>query len=73
MSHVPLAMIGLGSLGGGELIVVLVVFVLLFGPRKIPELMRGFGEGIRELKRGLSGIDTLKDEVVDKVTPRIES
>lgn len=34
--------------GGGELIIILVVVLLLFGGRKIPELMRGLGKGIRE-------------------------
>jgi sec-independent protein translocase protein TatA len=34
--------------GGGELVIILVVVLLLFGGRKIPELMRGLGRGIRE-------------------------
>ena len=34
--------------GGGELVIILVVVLLLFGGRKIPELMRGLGKGIRE-------------------------
>jgi len=34
--------------GGGELIIILIVVLLLFGGRKIPELMRGLGRGIRE-------------------------
>lgn len=36
------------GLGGSELIVILLVVILLFGGRKIPELMRGIGNGIRE-------------------------
>ncbi len=36
------------GLGGTELIVILVVVLLLFGGKKIPELMRGLGNGIRE-------------------------
>ena len=36
-------------------LVVLVIVVLLFGGRKIPELMKGLGEGIRSFKDGLSG------------------
>jgi len=39
-----------GFLGGYEWIVVLVVVVLLFGGKKIPELMKGLGKGIREFK-----------------------
>ena len=38
------------SLGGPEIALILIVFVLLFGARKIPELARGVGRGIREFK-----------------------
>jgi len=41
-----------GFLGGYEWIIILVVVVLLFGGRKIPELMRGLGKGIREFRDG---------------------
>ena len=40
----------LGGLGGTELIIILFVVLLLFGARKIPELARGMGKGIREFK-----------------------
>lgn len=36
--------------GGGELILIAIVILLLFGGKKIPELMRGVGKGIREFK-----------------------
>ena len=38
----------LGVLGTNEIIIILVIVLLLFGGRKIPELMRGLGKGIRE-------------------------
>ena len=38
----------LGVLGTQEIIIILVIVLLLFGGRKIPELMRGFGKGVRE-------------------------
>lgn len=38
------------SLGGPEIALILIVFVLLFGAKKIPELARGVGRGIREFK-----------------------
>ena len=40
----------LGMPGGWELIIIAIVILLLFGGRKIPELMRGLGSGIREFK-----------------------
>jgi len=40
----------LWALGARELIIILVVIILLFGGRKIPELIKGIGRGIREFK-----------------------
>ncbi len=41
----------LGAFGVTEIVLILVVVLLLFGGRKIPELMKGLGEGIREFKK----------------------
>ncbi len=41
--------------GGPELIIIVVIVLLLFGGRKIPQLMRGFGEGIKEFKNASKG------------------
>ena len=41
----------LGMPGGWELIIIAIVILLLFGGRKIPELMRGLGSGIKEFKK----------------------
>ena len=40
----------LGNLGAGEIFVIALVVLLLFGGKKIPELMRGMGRGIKEIK-----------------------
>jgi sec-independent protein translocase protein TatA len=40
----------MGPLGFNEIIVILIIVLLLFGGKKIPELMRGLGRGVRELK-----------------------
>jgi len=38
-----------------HLFIILLIVVILFGGKKIPEVMRGFGEGIRSFKEGMSG------------------
>lgn len=50
-----------GWLGTPEIIIIVVVIVLLFGGRKIPELMRGLGKGVKEFKEGI-GEDGEKNE-----------
>ena len=47
----------LAALGGMEIAVILVIVLLLFGGKKIPELMRGLGKGIKEFKDGKDGAD----------------
>jgi sec-independent protein translocase protein TatA len=50
----------LSSIGTTELVVILVVVLLIFGGRKIPELMRGLGRGVREFK---DARDNIKNEI----------
>jgi len=57
----------LWSLGGPEIIVILFVVLLLFGGRKIPELMKGLGKGIKEFKSASSGDDEAKSTDQKKV------
>ncbi len=47
----------LGGLGGGEIFLIILVVLLIFGGKKIPELARGLGKGIREFKNASSGAD----------------
>lgn len=47
----------LGNLGTGEIIIIAIVVLLLFGGKKIPELMKGIGKGIRNFKDGVNGIE----------------
>lgn len=53
----------LGGLRGWEIIIIAVVILLLFGGKKIPELMRGVGKGIRGFKEGLND---MSDEIKGK-------
>lgn len=45
----------LGGLGGTEIIVILLIVLLLFGGKKIPELMKGLGRGVKEFKDASKG------------------
>lgn len=61
----------LGNLRGWEWIVILLVILLLFGGKKIPELMKGLGKGVRSFKEGVNEAkgeinDAMKDEPSDK-------
>ncbi len=51
-----------GMFGTPEIIIIVVVIVLLFGGRKIPELMRGIGKGIKEFKEGINEDTSAKKE-----------
>lgn len=58
-----------GWLGTPEIIIIVVVIVLLFGGRKIPELMRGLGKGVKEFKDGI-GEDSDKKESNESTTEK---
>lgn len=47
----------LGNLGTGEIIIIAIVVLLLFGGKKIPELMKGIGKGVKNFKDGVKGIE----------------
>ena len=51
----------LGIIGGQEIVIILIIVLLLFGGRKIPELMKGLGRGVKEFKDGIGGSDTDTD------------
>ena len=46
-----------GNIGAGEIIIVALVILLLFGGKKIPELMKGLGKGVRSFKDGINDIE----------------
>ena len=46
-----------GNLGAGEIILIALIVLLLFGGKKIPELMKGIGKGVRSFKEGMNNIE----------------
>ena len=47
----------IGGIGTPELLVIVFVILLLFGGKKIPELMRGLGKGVNNFKKGLNEVE----------------
>ena len=47
----------LGSIGMPEVIILALIVLLLFGGKKIPELMKGLGKGVKSFKDGVNGIE----------------
>lgn len=54
----------LGIIGGSEIIVILLIVLVLFGGKKIPELMKGLGKGVKEYKKAMNGVE----EEVNNIT-----
>ena len=62
--------------GIGEIAIVLVIGLLVFGPKKLPELGRGLGSGMRDFRRGLSGeadTEPAPPVVVQSTAPVVET
>jgi sec-independent protein translocase protein TatA len=53
----------MGNLGPGELLIVLVIALLVLGPKKLPEVGRSVGKGLREFKDSLEGRHDDDDEI----------
>ena len=62
----------LGNLGAGEIILIILVILILFGAKKIPELARGIGKGMSEFKKGMKDVE---DEIknADNETKKTET
>ncbi|MCK9209779.1 MAG: twin-arginine translocase TatA/TatE family subunit [Ignavibacteriaceae bacterium] len=56
-----------GNIGATEIIVIAVVALLLFGPKKLPEMMQSVGKGIKEFKKSLNEVEEeIKNSIDDK-------
>ena len=59
----------LGIVGPMEIVLIALVILLIFGGKKIPELMKGLGKGVKSFKDGLKEVD---DELNDRQDPHSE-
>ena len=50
------------GLGGTEILVIALVVLLLFGGKKIPELMKGLGTGVKSFKDGMKGVTDIEED-----------
>lgn len=62
-----------GFIGTPEIVVIVVIVVLIFGGKKIPELMRGIGKGVKEFKDGVSGDEEKNIQAIPILQKRINS
>ena len=53
-----------GNIGAGELLVIALVALLIFGPKKLPELLKGLGKGLREFKKAVNQVE---EEIKDSI------
>jgi sec-independent protein translocase protein TatA len=56
-----------GNLGAGEIILIVLVILLLFGAKKIPELAQGLGKGMKEFKKSLKDVEEEIKKTDDEV------
>ena len=59
-------------LGTWDIILIALVILLIFGGRKIPELMKGIGKGVRSFKDGLNGNDDTKEDAKEEVKQEVK-
>ena len=62
-----LTMLPLGVFGPWQVIIIALVIILLFGGRKIPELMRGLGHGMKSFKQGMKDADKDIQEIKKEI------
>jgi len=63
-------MLGLFNLGGGEIILILALILILFGARKLPELAKGLGQGIKEFKKATREVtEEIHSSTMEDSTP----
>lgn len=57
-------------IGTWEIVIIAFVILLLFGGKKLPELMKGIGQGVKSFKKGLNEVDEQLNQAVDEAEPK---
>lgn len=55
-----------GTLGMGEILIIALIVLLFWGGKKIPEMMKGLGKGVKSFKDGMNGVDDVDDDKTDR-------
>jgi sec-independent protein translocase protein TatA len=63
----------LGNFGMGEMVVVLLIVLVLFGAKRIPEISASFGKGIREFKKNVNDVQDSITTAEPRVEPRLNA
>jgi len=61
------------GLGGWEILIIALLVLLLFGGKKIPELMQGLGKGVKSFKDGMNGVENKPTEETKQETKKEET
>jgi len=64
---------GFGMPGPAEWLVILIIILLIVGPKKLPELMRSLGKSVNSFKRGMKEMDTDNDSPDEKHPPKTDN
>ena len=60
----------IGNLGTGEILIIALIVLLLFGGKKIPELMRGLGKGVKSFKDGMSDVEKEVKDIDNQISSK---
>ena len=58
----------IGNLGTGEILIIALIVLLIFGGKKIPELMRGLGKGVKSFKDGMSDVEKEVKDIDNQIS-----
>ena len=58
------------GIGFQEVLLIMLIVLIFFGGKKIPELMHGFGKGIKSFKEGMNEVENISKDIVDDKTTK---